>query len=178
MNEHKVSGKNIDVALFRATDAQDVSRIVNDSYEKAFGSILAQDDLRSHRARLNPGHFEEAVLHGDIIYIAKQEGLTVGMVQFSRSNVPELNPPKGSLELDKLYISPDMQGKGVGRALLQVSFDDSMISSAPALYLLVWKENKSAIRLYENFDFHPVGVRRFPTKYGHSENIIMMRLQS
>lgn len=55
-------------------------------------------------------------------------------------------------ELDDLFLFPKFQNKGIGTALIQ---DIIKVSQKPA-FLLVFIENKGAVRLYERLGFEIV----------------------
>ena len=168
----------IHVAEFADSDAQHLSEVANKSYEDAFAHILADNDLRKHREKLSAHYFSEVVSQGDIIFVAKIYDQIAGFIQFGPAHIPEVKIHEGDLELDKLYIDPDSQGRGVGRKLLEVALVDPQIAKAPEIYLLVWNQNDRAIKLYRSFKFEEVGMRKFPTKDGLATNLIMVRNQT
>lgn len=62
-------------------------------------------------------------------------------------------------ELMLLAVRPDVQRQGIGRALLEQSVTAARASGAVSYFLEVRSDNP-ARRLYEDFGFEQVGVRR------------------
>ncbi|MCL2591077.1 MAG: GNAT family N-acetyltransferase [Betaproteobacteria bacterium] len=61
---------------------------------------------------------------------------------------------KGEFKLDKLYIHPDMQRKGVGAALVNHVATIAREQGFSVMILAVNKHNERAIRAYNRYGFH------------------------
>ena len=93
-------------------------------------------------------------------YFVKRREETIGYFKttvFGAQN--ELKEPEG-MELERIYVLPLFQGKGVGKKIL--SFVESLAQQHGKTYLWlgVWEQNPKAIRFYERhgymkFDTHP-----------------------
>jgi len=57
------------------------------------------------------------------------------------------------LILNDLFVIPEFRNRGVGRALMQASYDLAKTSTVQRLELKVLRDNLSARRLYEKADF-------------------------
>lgn len=62
-------------------------------------------------------------------------------------------PEERELKLDKLYVAPEAQGGGVGRALVECAVDRARSLGCSALILAVNKNNAAAIAAYRRFGF-------------------------
>ncbi|MDR2925095.1 MAG: GNAT family N-acetyltransferase [Azoarcus sp.] len=60
---------------------------------------------------------------------------------------------KGEFKLDKLYIHPDMQHKGIGAALVGNAAALAREQGFPTMILAVNKQNEQAIRAYTKYGF-------------------------
>ena len=69
-------------------------------------------------------------------------------------------------KLDKLYVHPDRQRHGIGRALLKAVQDWARQHQARRLWLQVNRGNTQAIRAYEHYGFHIVESRVFDIGHG------------
>lgn len=65
----------------------------------------------------------------------------------------------GDAELLLLAVSPEAQGRGIGRLLLSQFIDDAKKNGANKIHLEV-REGNRAIRLYRSTGFAPAGRRR------------------
>ena len=81
----------------------------------------------------------------DELWVAEDEGRLLGFLGIEHS--ANLEAPV----LERLYVEPADQGRGVGTALL-----DQAKALRPELYLWVFQRNTGAIRFYERHGFRLV----------------------
>jgi len=67
---------------------------------------------------------------------------------------------KDALELERIYVVTQYQGKGIGAWMLEQAKELAKTASKQYLWLGVWEKNTSAIQFYEThgfikFDMHP-----------------------
>ncbi len=62
-----------------------------------------------------------------------------------------------SLELERIYVVPEFQGKGIGNNMLQQVKKLASQSIKTFLWLGVWERNKAAIKFYETNGFSKFG---------------------
>jgi ribosomal protein S18 acetylase RimI-like enzyme len=58
-----------------------------------------------------------------------------------------------SLEIERIYVLKEYQGKGIGNELLNLAKHIANQKNAPYIWLGVWEENKKAIAFYEKNGF-------------------------
>jgi ribosomal-protein-alanine N-acetyltransferase len=63
-------------------------------------------------------------------------------------------------ELANMAVTPGFQGRGLGSYLLSRVLDTARERGIETLYLEVRVSNEAAVRLYTNFGFSDVGVRK------------------
>ena len=66
--------------------------------------------------------------------------------------------PSDAAYLSLLAVRPDLQARGVGRALLVAAVEAAAAASHPAVVLHALADNLPALRLYEAAGFRPTGV--------------------
>ena len=76
---------------------------------------------------------------------------------------PTKGLPKGCVELVKLYLLPELRGKGLGRKLLNLCAEDAIKMGYNSLYLESMPELNSAVGLYES-----VGYKKLDEPMGDS----------
>ena len=86
------------------------------------------------------------------------------LVAYSKLNENESQSDlKGgdSMELERIYVLPDFQGKGLGRCILkQVKRITAKMAKA-FLWLGVWEHNTKAIKFYEENGFYKFGTHPY-----------------
>ncbi|MEM7166075.1 MAG: GNAT family N-acetyltransferase [Planctomycetota bacterium] len=91
------------------------------------------------------------------LLVAAEKAHIVGLAVVSRnSTCPVDTTPRP--ELDKLYVQPALQRRGVGRQLLRAAEAECVTWSLPALWLAVWEHNQRAIDFYEGCGYAAIGA--------------------
>jgi len=88
------------------------------------------------------GHIAE---HEEV-WLAEEDGRPLGFLAIDRSRL------NGWEVLEKLYVEPDVQNRGIGTALL----DQAKALRPDGLVLWVFQKNVGARRFYERHGFHLV----------------------
>ena len=83
--------------------------------------------------------------------------------------------PSAGVEADvqTVTVVSEMQGKGIGRALLARLIEEALRRASPAILLEVRVGNESAIHLYESFGF--IEIARRLNYYGRNLHALVMR---
>jgi [ribosomal protein S18]-alanine N-acetyltransferase len=83
----------------------------------------------------------------------------------------------GEAHILNLCVRPDMQGRGLGRAMLDHLLDLASDHRADTVFLEVRPSNGAAINLYETMGFNCVGVRRnyYPAVRGREDALILAK---
>jgi ribosomal-protein-alanine N-acetyltransferase len=83
----------------------------------------------------------------------------------------------GESHILNLCVSPQAQGMGFGRAMLDHLLEIARKHEADTAFLEVRPSNFSAIKLYMNAGFDEVGIRRnyYPAEYGREDALILAR---
>ncbi|MCW2864928.1 MAG: ribosomal-protein-alanine acetyltransferase [Actinoallomurus sp.] len=72
-------------------------------------------------------------------------------------------------------VRPELQGRGVGSALLTALLDEAAVRDCAEVFLDVRADNDRARRLYERFGFTAVGVRKRYYQPSGVDAIVMVR---
>lgn len=95
----------------------------------------------------------DLVQHGEReIFVAEYEGCVAGRVSFNiRHDAPD------QLHLFELDVSPSLQRRGIGTALIAAVEDEATRRGMRRVWLDVGVENVDARRLYERLDYRAEG---------------------
>lgn len=94
---------------------------------------------------------EEQVQTGHLFYLITYNGVPAGFV-----GVEPNYPDAGYLRIHKIYVLPELQGKGLGRKLLNHCIDLAFDLDLSTIHLNVNRYNKSR-NFYEHVGFNMVG---------------------
>lgn len=90
---------------------------------------------------------QEQVQTGYLYYLIKYDGAPMGFIGLE-PNFPDA----GYLRVHKLYVQPDIQGKGLGRALMNKAIDVAFDLDLDKIHLNVNRFNK-AVDFYKHLGF-------------------------
>jgi ribosomal-protein-alanine N-acetyltransferase len=72
-------------------------------------------------------------------------------------------------------VRPDLQGRGIGSALLTALLEEAAVRGCAEIFLDVRADNDRARRLYERFGFTAIGVRKRYYQPSGVDAIVMMK---
>ena len=72
----------------------------------------------------------------------------------------DLNDPQ-STEIERIYVTKEFQGSGLGRILLNKAIDIASIRKKSYIWLGVWEKNDKAISFYKKNGFYVIGNHPF-----------------
>lgn len=153
----------MDIRLLKASDAkryQEVRLRGLRTNPEAFGSTYereAQFSLEYLEERLRPaeGKFTLGAFG--------ETGELVGIATFVRESGPK-TAHKGNVY--GMYVVPETQGQGVGRALMRALIDRARACEGlERINLAVVTDNEPAIRLYRSLGFEKYGTERQALKF-------------
>lgn len=72
----------------------------------------------------------------------------------------DINDPQ-SLELERIYVSPEFQAKGLGKVLMRRAIETAESREKDYIWLGVWEKNEKAIAFYKKNGFVITGKHSF-----------------
>lgn len=66
-----------------------------------------------------------------------------------------------SLEIERIYIAKEFQGKGLGTELMDRAIDLANMRKKLYVWLGVWEENEKAVLFYKKNGFYQIGTHSF-----------------
>lgn len=98
----------------------------------------------------------------DIIVAVDEKDVVVGFAQLTRNTTePCLEEKSNFCELQRLYVSEDQHGKGIGSSLMNEIDKMARQQGFTGMWIGVWEENEKAQRVYGRQGFKKVGSHDF-----------------
>ena len=94
-------------------------------------------------------------------YFVYAENNLVGYFKLNENDAQSDLKGKDSLELERIYVVPEFQGKGIGNSILQQVKELAAKTTKTFLWLGVWEHNKAAIKFYETNGFSKFGMHPY-----------------
>lgn len=113
----------------------------------------------------------DKVSTGHLYYLIRENGLATGYLA-----VEPNHPDAGYLRIHNLYVLPDRQGSGLGRALVNQAIDVAFDLDINALHLNVNRFNK-AREFYEHLGFKVIGEEDIDIGQGYLMEDYIMELR-
>lgn len=127
-------------------EISDISRLAREIWTVSYREMISSAQIEY---MLNwmyaPATIEKEICEGVLWEFIEDDGSSIGFIA--------LTPLKEELKLNKLYIDPAKQGKGIGQAALQHVIDYGRNNGYKSVYLTVNKGNAKAIKAYTNAGF-------------------------
>jgi ribosomal protein S18 acetylase RimI-like enzyme len=119
---------------------------------------------------------EEINNPGSEFYFAKLDDKAIGYLKINSGPAQtELQDDVKALELERIYVLREFQGKKIGQILFDKAVEIAKEKNADYIWLGVWEKNVKAIRFYEKNGFVSFATHLF--KLGDDEQTdIMMKL--
>lgn len=166
-----MAAPQITIASAGAGDIAQVQRLADEIWRRHYPGILSREQIDYMLAL---GYSREALLKfiasADAgLTLAMQDAGTVGFAAWYRRD-------GGATKLDKLYVLPEHQRKGIGRALIEHVVTWAQAAGCGAVTLNVNRYNAESVRAYERCGFAIRGRGDFPIGNGFvMEDFIMVR---
>jgi ribosomal protein S18 acetylase RimI-like enzyme len=170
--------REITIEPVRTADLVELADLASRTFADAFGASMDPEDLEQSLAEnRSVAYFDNAIKESRIL-VAKYNGKIVGYVQYGPVKMKEAGAAKNDRELGRLYVETELQGKGIGRRLMDAALDDPEMKRAPRVFLQVWEENQKALAMYEGYGFRQCGVTTFEIAGKPAQDLIMVRDQT
>ncbi|MDP1644403.1 MAG: GNAT family N-acetyltransferase [Thiobacillus sp.] len=149
-------------SLHRLTvvDIDAVSALARVVWQATYPPLISQAQIDAMLAdRYAPARVREQLDDpGHAWWVARQDPALAGFAHAIRDET--------GCKLDKLYVHPAQQRRGIGAALVRAVEDWARRQQARHLWLQVNRGNTQAIRAYEKYGFQIVASRVFDTGNG------------
>lgn len=124
-------------------DAPAIAELVVAAWRAAYRGVLPDEALDRDDLAARIGRIRERMRAGWIAYAAELDGRIVGMARLARQ------PAHGhDAELEGLYVHPDFQRLGVGRALVRHACTRLAAAGKRTLYIHTLRDNTLGRRFY------------------------------
>ena len=74
---------------------------------------------------------------------------------------PEALNSGRTVQVERLYVEPSMQGRKIGEQLLDFALEQAIANQAELIWLSVWQANPPALRFYERCGYEIFGTKTF-----------------
>jgi GNAT superfamily N-acetyltransferase len=142
-------------------DARAIAEVSVASRRWSYRDLFAEADLGALSVEETTADFAEGLAElppGAAVFVAERTDRVVGYAYVLPS--PDTDVPAETSELGSLYVTEEVGGTGVARALLDAAIEHARDAGHGVLTLWVRNENGRARRFYEKHGMRPDGAER------------------
>jgi ribosomal protein S18 acetylase RimI-like enzyme len=145
-------------------DSDALAVLMRETFVETFGHLYSDADLAAFlAASYTPARQYAELIDPDTeTQLAFIDGRLVGYAQIGVNKLPFDPGPGRALELYRLYVRGEVQGKGVAPMLMDWALTRMRARDAVQALLGVWCENARAQAFYARYGFAKVGTYKFP----------------
>lgn len=154
---------NFEIRQAVPADAAILADLGAEVFYHAFTDFSTPDDMQQYLAdtfteeKLR-AEFEEPSM---VYYIAYVDEQPAAFAKLTRKRTPEALYNVPCIELERLYVHPDLQNRKIGHGLMQQCINTAREQGNEVIWLGVSENNPGAIRLYERRGFKKFGEHIF-----------------
>lgn len=137
-----------------------LAKLAQETYRATFSYTMTNNELTKALKTRSEAYFQ-SVLNVDVILVAEDERMLVGFIQFGTVTIESVEATNQDIELNKIYIDVNHQGKGIGKKLIDEMFSHSRLEDIKNVYLDVFDKNEKAVSLYKKYGFKIIGTIPF-----------------
>lgn len=94
-------------------------------------------------------------------YFLHAGGMLAGYLKLNEGSAQTDTHDPASLEIERIYVTRDFQGKGLGGALIGKAIETARRRGKSYVWLGVWEKNENAISFYKRYGFYESGKHSF-----------------
>lgn len=153
----------ISVKPVKKTDLQALQEIARTTFAEAFSARNAAADMEKYLDENFSLEKLSAELENpeSLFFFAEVSHKEAGYLKVNWGAAQAESLPGKTLEIERIYVLPAYQGKGIGKALFEKACSIAQEKKMDAIWLGVWEKNTSAIRFYRKHGFVEFGKHLF-----------------
>ena len=155
-----INTEAIKIRRLAAADAIALAEISRQTFYDTFTDTCTEEDMQAFlQEYFNLQQVQEELAdENDLYFFAETEGRPVGYLRIMEDyrNLPVMKKWK-ALELKRIYVISEMQGKGVAQTLMDFTINYATENKYKALWLGVWEHNTRAKKFYAKYGFQDSG---------------------
>jgi diamine N-acetyltransferase len=153
----------ITIRFATEADAETIADLSRDTFYETFAEHNSSKNMQMFLDEqfTKPRLIKEVGLTENTFLLAYYNKELAGYVKLRQGEVPKQIKRFRSLEIARIYVVKSFIGKGVGKQLMQASFDIAKERNMEVIWLAVWERNFRAFKFYSSWGFEIFGSQVF-----------------
>ncbi|CAN5503280.1 N-acetyltransferase [soil metagenome] len=147
---------SIKITSASKSDTPLIQNIAIKTWNHTHLKVIGQEQVDYMLARIyTPESLSKQMDDGQVFLLIYSEDIPAGYISYSQTS-------QDRYHINKLYIDPDMHGKGYGKALLDEPVTRIKNSGGKIIDLHVNEHNTKAQNFYKNYGFKTIRLEHYP----------------
>ncbi|KAI4734426.1 acetyltransferase [Aureobasidium sp. EXF-12298] len=160
-------------------DAQAVAELGTHVFTVTFGPSMQPTNLQAYLSEtysISATATEIQNPNKDMLLATSTSDTILGFALLTRGLPdPCIADISKQVQLQRIYLHPEAQGRGVGKLLIQRIEGEARKQGFSNLWLAVYEKNDKAFRIYEKLGFRKVGTHDFVTGSEVQTDLVMLK---
>ena len=143
-------------------DCEEVAEFAARTFTEAFSDLYRPENMAQHLLKTySAEYFRDSLKAGDSVLMLREGSQLIGYGKVGQVRLPYKAAPRGSQEIQRLYVDKGFQRRGHGKAMMFEIMQMPRVATARGTYLSVHENNLMAQGLYAQYGFKPVGKYQY-----------------
>lgn len=116
---------------------------------------------------------QDIAQHAQGFYVAEVNGIVAGYLVMRIEQHPGCVQGRSPIQLWRLFVAPEHQGKGVAASLVSQAFNHARAGKHDVVWLGTSEDNARAIAFYRKHGFQSAGVAQLHPGHNPHQDLIM-----
>lgn len=167
----------IEIRRIGATDVVELQQIGRLTFTETFAEYNSPENLADYLEE----SFAIAKLTNELknpesqFYFAFAGSILAGYLKINFGAAQTENIDPTAMEIERIYVLKEFQGKKVGQALFQKALDVAAETSCSQIWLGVWEKNHKALNFYQKNGFQQFDCHIFMIGIDEQTDFLMKR---
>ena len=170
-------GEKIKITRADQSHAAQLAALAIATFRDTFGPVNKQEDMDKYVAEeMNINKLTEELNDPDnLFFLAWSNNEMIGYVKLRIHKEPEELRNNKPIEIERIYVLQEQQGKKIGAALMSRSIANAKDNHHDVIWLGVWEHNHSAISFYKKWGFELFGSHPFVLGNDAQTDVLMKK---
>lgn len=167
----------LEISLIQPNEINELQKFSKETFIEAFSNQNSDGNMRKYLdENLSIQRLTIELMNSEsLFYFARMDEKIIGYLKINFGVAQTDFKEDNSIEIERVYVLEEFQGKNVGQNLLNKAIEISRVKNAKSVWLGVWEKNYKAIRFYQKNGFVEFGNHPFILGDDIQTDILMKR---
>ena len=167
----------VEISLIQPNEINELQKFSKVTFVEAFSNQNSEENMRKYLdENLSIQRLTIELTNSEsLFYFARMDEKIIGYLKINFGVAQTDFKEDNSIEIERVYVLEEFQGKNVGQNLLNKAIEISRVKNGKSVWLGVWEKKYKAIRFYQKNGFVEFGNHPFILGDDIQTDIVMKR---